>query len=315
MSKAFLCAACSAPLDPAHVEGTIVRCAYCRVAQPSPFAPRNVLASLAPRAGWRVYESRTREQGDELLVQTEPREDTYFTSLESHGTFDDFEATIALRLLWGDLETSRVTLMLRKGASGHYAAHLSTIGTFSLQLVTGTEPRVLVPWAASDAVRREPGALNELRVRAEGDRLSMFLNGRSVIALRDATYRHGSIALASYSKVPMAYAVRRAEITGLDAPHAIDVRGAPVPGALPQFLHAPPGQGVEVTLTWTGANKIAVIKAIREITGLGLADAKRLVESTPARVGDAASIADANRWIAHLAAQGARAERSQRAQK
>lgn len=36
-----------------------------------------------------------------------------------------------------------------------------------------------------------------------------------------------------------------------------------------------------VELTETGANKIAVIKVVREVTGLGLADAKGLVDSAP----------------------------------
>lgn len=39
---------------------------------------------------------------------------------------------------------------------------------------------------------------------------------------------------------------------------------------------------VTVTLTEVGGTKVAVIKAVREITGLGLVDAKKLVDSTPA---------------------------------
>jgi large subunit ribosomal protein L7/L12 len=41
----------------------------------------------------------------------------------------------------------------------------------------------------------------------------------------------------------------------------------------------------DVVLTDCGANKIAVIKAVREVApGLGLADAKKLVESAPAKI-------------------------------
>lgn len=40
-----------------------------------------------------------------------------------------------------------------------------------------------------------------------------------------------------------------------------------------------------VTLMSFGRNKIAVIKAVRSITGLGLKEAKQLVESAPARIG------------------------------
>jgi large subunit ribosomal protein L7/L12 len=52
----------------------------------------------------------------------------------------------------------------------------------------------------------------------------------------------------------------------------------------------------DVVITDGGANKIAVIKAVREVApGLGLADAKKLVESAPAKVleGVAKDAADA----------------------
>ena len=41
---------------------------------------------------------------------------------------------------------------------------------------------------------------------------------------------------------------------------------------------------VTVTLTDVGATKVAVIKAVREITGLGLVEAKGLVDKTPAEI-------------------------------
>ena len=49
----------------------------------------------------------------------------------------------------------------------------------------------------------------------------------------------------------------------------------------------------DVELTEIGANKINVIKVIREITGLGLKDAKDLVEAAPKVVKEATSKADA----------------------
>lgn len=41
---------------------------------------------------------------------------------------------------------------------------------------------------------------------------------------------------------------------------------------------------VTVTLKEVGATKVAVIKAVREITGLGLVDAKKLVDGAPAEI-------------------------------
>ena len=49
-----------------------------------------------------------------------------------------------------------------------------------------------------------------------------------------------------------------------------------------------------VTLTEFGANKVGVIKVIREITGLGLKEAKDLVEGVPSTVKEGVSKADAD---------------------
>ncbi len=47
-----------------------------------------------------------------------------------------------------------------------------------------------------------------------------------------------------------------------------------------------------------GANKIGVIKAVREITGLGLKDAKDLVEGAPKAVKEGVSKAEADEMAA-----------------
>ncbi|MEG0685315.1 MAG: ribosomal protein L7/L12, partial [Coprobacillus sp.] len=47
---------------------------------------------------------------------------------------------------------------------------------------------------------------------------------------------------------------------------------------------AGPAANVTVTLTDVGATKVAVIKAVREITGLGLVEAKGMVDNTPAQI-------------------------------
>ena len=48
-----------------------------------------------------------------------------------------------------------------------------------------------------------------------------------------------------------------------------------------------------VVLTDAGANKVSVIKAVREITGLGLKEAKDMVDGAPKAVKEGASKADA----------------------
>jgi large subunit ribosomal protein L7/L12 len=63
-----------------------------------------------------------------------------------------------------------------------------------------------------------------------------------------------------------------------------------------------------VTMTSFGANKVGVIKVIREITGLGLKEAKDLVEGVPSAVKEAVSKADADGIKKKLEEAGAAAE-------
>ena len=63
-----------------------------------------------------------------------------------------------------------------------------------------------------------------------------------------------------------------------------------------------------VVLTEVGANKIAVIKAVREATGLGLMEAKAMVEGVPATVKENVPTEQANALKAALEAAGAKVE-------
>jgi large subunit ribosomal protein L7/L12 len=63
-----------------------------------------------------------------------------------------------------------------------------------------------------------------------------------------------------------------------------------------------------VMLTAVGDKKINVIKAVREITGLGLKEAKDLVEGAPKAVKEGVPKADAEKLKAKLEAEGAKVE-------
>jgi large subunit ribosomal protein L7/L12 len=63
-----------------------------------------------------------------------------------------------------------------------------------------------------------------------------------------------------------------------------------------------------VVLTEVGANKVGVIKAVREITGLGLKEAKDLVDGAPKPVKEAIPKADAEAAVKKLVDAGAKAE-------
>ncbi len=93
---------------------------------------------------------------------------------------------------------------------------------------------------------------------------------------------------------------------------------APVAVAAPVAAAAPAGAPAEAAAEeqteWTvvlkdvGANKINVIKAVREVTTLGLKEAKDLVESAPANVKEAIAKAEAEAVVKKLQEAGATAE-------
>ena len=62
---------------------------------------------------------------------------------------------------------------------------------------------------------------------------------------------------------------------------------------------------VDVILTNAGAKKIGVIKVVREITGLGLKEAKELVDGTPAKIKEKVSPEEAEELKAKLEEAGA----------
>ncbi len=82
------------------------------------------------------------------------------------------------------------------------------------------------------------------------------------------------------------------------APGAAAAGAAPAAEAQTEFT---------VTLTEFGANKVGVIKVIREITGLGLKEAKDLVEGAPSTVKEAIPKADAETIKKKLEDAGAKA--------
>ena len=88
---------------------------------------------------------------------------------------------------------------------------------------------------------------------------------------------------------------------GVSAAAAVAV-AAPVAGA----AAAEEKTEFDVELTEVGAEKIKVIKAVREVTGLGLAEAKAVVDGAPKVLKEAASKEDAENIKAKLEEVGAK---------
>ena len=88
------------------------------------------------------------------------------------------------------------------------------------------------------------------------------------------------------------------------APVAVAAAGAAAPAA----AAGEEKTEFNVVLSAAGANKIAVIKVVREITGLGLKEAKDLVEGAPKTVKEGVSKEDAEKFKKQLEAAGAKVE-------
>jgi large subunit ribosomal protein L7/L12 len=91
------------------------------------------------------------------------------------------------------------------------------------------------------------------------------------------------------------------------APVAVAAAGAPAAGG---GAAAPAAEQTEFTvvLTDAGANKIGVIKAVREVTNLGLKEAKDMVDGAPKTVKEGVSKADAETIKKKLVDAGAKVD-------
>lgn len=100
---------------------------------------------------------------------------------------------------------------------------------------------------------------------------------------------------------------------GVTAAAPVAMAAAPAAGAPADGAGAAPAAEEEkseynVVLKDAGANKINVIKAVREVTTLGLKEAKDLVESAPTNVKEGIAKADAEETLKKLQEAGATAE-------
>ena len=92
------------------------------------------------------------------------------------------------------------------------------------------------------------------------------------------------------------------ETWGVSAAAAVAVAAGPVAAAAEEKSE------FDVVLAEVGANKLAVIKVVKEATGLGLSEAKALVESAPKAIKEGLAKDEAEKLKASLEAAGAKVE-------
>ncbi len=92
------------------------------------------------------------------------------------------------------------------------------------------------------------------------------------------------------------------------APMAMAAPAAAAGGATPAAAAVEEQSEFSAVLTEIGPNKIPVIKVVRELTGLGLKEAKDLVDATPKAVKEGIAKDEADKIKAALEDQGAKVE-------
>lgn len=95
---------------------------------------------------------------------------------------------------------------------------------------------------------------------------------------------------------------------GVSAAAAVAAAPAAMPGAEGGAAAAEEKTEFDVVMSSFGDNKVAVIKAVRAITGLGLKEAKDMVEGAPSTIKEAASKEEAEDIKSKLEEAGAKVE-------
>jgi len=163
--------------------------------------------------------------------------------------------------------------------------------------VATEEPKASEPEAAKKP-KKEKAAASEAAAPAEGPKVK-----------RTAAIENIMATIKNMTVIELSDLVKALEAEfGVSA--AAQVVAAPAVGAAPAQAEAPAEEQTEfdVILKEIGANKINVIKAVRELTTLGLKESKDLVESAPATVKEKVNKEDAAAAKERLEAAGAVAE-------
>ena len=94
-------------------------------------------------------------------------------------------------------------------------------------------------------------------------------------------------------------------VKGIEEKYGVSAAAVAAPAASGAAAAAEEKTNFDVVLKETGANKIAVIKVVRDVTGLGLKEAKDLVEGAPKTVKEGAEKAEAEEIKAKFVEAGA----------
>jgi len=97
-------------------------------------------------------------------------------------------------------------------------------------------------------------------------------------------------------------------VKGIEEKYGVTAAAVAAPAAAGAAAGAAEKSEFDVVLTDAGANKISVIKVVRDVTGLGLKEAKELVDGAPKTVKEAVAKEEAEAMKAKFVEAGATVE-------
>lgn len=112
-------------------------------------------------------------------------------------TFDNFILEVDAQLLEGDLGSSYGVLFRMQDTTRFYRFEITGDGLYMVERRDGEAgwTRFVDRWTESTAIRQGVGSVNQLRVEALGQTISLYVNDEPVFQFTDTAYSSGTIAL------------------------------------------------------------------------------------------------------------------------
>ena len=111
------------------------------------------------------------------------------------GAIDDFDLAVDVRQTAGDADAEYGIRFRQTGPGDYLLFSVSGGGYYRLLRVRNEQYEPIVPWTFDGRVRRGEGAVNRLRVTADGAQISGFINGAQVVQARDEIDVGGQLTL------------------------------------------------------------------------------------------------------------------------
>lgn len=135
-------------------------------------------------------------QDDRLVIDVAQASSLQYTALDEP-VFTDFDLVVETQLIEGGSEATYGLLYRMAGPEQFYRFELTGDGRYVIERrdAGGTWQRLVSGWQESPAIMKGRGAMNKLRVKAEGPTMAFYINDQLLEEVQDSNYSGGKIAL------------------------------------------------------------------------------------------------------------------------